>query len=140
MVLVCFGAFRGDLGASLGPPGVFLGPLGASWGALGGILGPLGRLLGRLGGDPKQHKNNMQKKSNFQTPKKRTYHVFGVPFGGPKSTKIDTQNASNFKTIFKSQKIVFKSLLGPSWADLAPFWAPSWGSKNRCGIGRRSVS
>ena len=49
MVLVCFGAFRGDLGASLGPPGVFLGPLGASWGALGGILGPLGGVLGALG-------------------------------------------------------------------------------------------
>ena len=48
------------------------GTIFASWGLLGGplgaLLGRLGRLVGRLGGDPKQHKNNMPKKNNFQTP------------------------------------------------------------------------
>ena len=43
--------------------------------------------------------------------------------------KIDpnrTQNETKFKTIFKSEKLLFKSLLGPSWADLGAFWRPSW--------------
>jgi len=57
----------------------------------------------------------------------------------PKIDQNRTQNESKMKTIFKSEKIVFKSLLEPSWADLGAFWEASWGSQNRCGIGRRSV-
>ena len=122
----------GSLETLLEPPGALFG---ASWGALGGVLGPLGTLLGRLGGDPKQHKNDMPKKTKFasQPP------YFLAPFWTPKSTKIEPKTSPNLRRFSRAKKVLSKSLLGPSWADLGAFWRPSWGSKYRCGIGRRSV-
>ena len=115
------------------------GCLGASWAPFGSLLGPLGRLLGRLEGDPKQHEHDMQKKSNFQTSKKRIHQTFWTPYGRPKSTKIGSKTRQNLRRFSRAKKLLFKSLLEPSWADLRAFWDASWGSKIRCGIGRRSV-
>ena len=120
-------------------PGRSWGPLGASWGALGGVLGPLGRLLGRLRGDQNVTKITCQKKVNFQTPKRRVALAYGAPFWHPKSTKIGPKTHQNLRRFSGAKKLLFKSVLEPSWADLGAFWRPSWGSKYRCGIGRRSV-
>ena len=57
-----------------------LGPLGA---LLGGSWG----LLGRLGGDPKQHKNNMTKKIDFEPNMGPTILVFGCPNRSPNRPK-----------------------------------------------------
>ena len=101
--------------------------------------GPLGCLLGCLGGDPKQHKNNTQTKSNFQTSKSRIHHVYGVPFGRPKSTKIDSKTSPKLRPFSKAKKMRFKSLLDASWAALGPFWPPCWSPQKRSGIGIRST-
>ena len=114
-------------------------PLGVSWGALGGVLGPLGRLLGHLEGDPKQHKNNMSKKTDFEPHMGPTTLIFGAPKEDPKSTKIGPKTSPNLRRFSRPKKLRFKSLLEPSWADLGAFWRPSWGPKNRSGIGRRSI-
>ena len=122
----------GSLQALLEPPGALFG---ASWGALGEVLGPLGRLLGRLEGDPKKLKNSMQKNSQQGGHRKS----FWAPQRGPKSIKNAAKTEQKLSRFSSSKKLLFKSLLEPSWADLGAFWRPSWGSKYRCGIGRRSV-
>ena len=118
----------------LGPSWSFLGrswrPHGASWSALGGMLGPLGRLLGRLRGDrgdQNETKITCQKKIDFQTPKRRILLQHGGRFGRPKSTKIGAKTNPNLRRFLTAKKLLFKSLLEPSWADLGAFWRPSWG-------------
>ena len=122
------------------------GSLGASWGALGGVLGALGVLLGRLGGDPKHHNDNIRKKVNFQTPKRRVDLQHGghprnflEGLGSPKSTKIGPKTSQNLRRFSRAKKLLFKSLLEPSWADLEAFWRPSWGLKLRSGTSGRSI-
>ena len=89
----------------------------------------LEHLLGHLGSDPTQHKISMPKKSNNQTSKKRIHHTFGTPYGRPKSTKIDSKTNQNFRRFSRAKKMLFKSLLEPSWADLGPLQPP----KSCCG-------
>ena len=112
----------GSLEALLEPPGALFG---ASWGALGEVLGPLGRLLGRLEGDPKKLKNSMQKSSQQGGHHKS----FWAPQRGAKSIKNAAKTEQKLSRFSSSKKLLFKSLLEPSWADLGAFWKPSWGQK-----------
>ena len=129
----------GSLEALLDPPGALVAAswslLGASWRGLGASWAPLVPTWRR----PKSNKNLVQKKINFQTPKRRIFLSYGTPFWHPKSTKIEPQTGPKLRRFSRAKKLRFKSLLEPSWADLAAFWAPSGGPPNRCGIGRRSV-
>ena len=128
-----------SLEALLEPPGALLAAswslFGRSWGALGASWAP----LGRLGGDQNMTTITWPKKVNFQTPQRRILLRYGRGFGRSKSTKIGAKTSQNLRRFSRAKKLLFKSLLEPSWADLGAFWRPSWGSKNRCGIGRRSV-
>ena len=110
-------------------------PLGASLGALGGVWGPLGRLLGHLRGDPNVTKITCPKKINFQTLKCRILLGNGVQLGTPKSTKIGPKTSQNLSRFSRAKKLLFKSLLEPSWADLEAFGRPSSGPNWRSGIG-----
>ena len=116
------------------------GPLGASWGALGGVLGPLGRLLGRLGSHAKRHQDDMPKKINFQTKTRPQPIYFWLPKRTPKSTKIGPKTSPKLRRFSRAKKIVFKSLLEPSWADLGAFWRPSWAPFWPKSIGKRNIS
>ena len=127
-----FGRSWGGLGVSWAP----LGPsLGGSW----SLLGPLGRLLGRLRGDQNVTQITCQKNINFQTHQRRIILPLGSPFCDPKSTKIGPKASPNLGRFSRAKKFLFKSLLGPSWADLGAFWRPSWGAKKRYGIGKRNI-
>ena len=128
------------LGSSWGLLGRSWRPLGASGGALGGVLEPLGRLLGRLGADPKQHKNIMQKKTNFKSSKGPSTTKFWAPKDDPKSIKIGPKTSQNLRRFSRAKKLLFKSLLEPSWVDLGAFWRPSWGGAKPWDIGKRNVS
>ena len=79
-------------------------PLGASWGLLGRSWEPLGFLID-----------------------------FGVDFGrqkGPKKgPKMDPKTIQNRNQILSRNKMLSKTLLEPSWADIGPFWGPAWSSK-----------
>ena len=104
------GAFWGVLGSLFEPPGALLG---ASWrllGRLGRVLGPLGRLLSRLGSNPKRHQDDMPKKVNFQTPKRRVTLQHGGAFGKPKSTKIGPNTSPKLRRFSRAKAIAFKSL------------------------------
>ena len=61
-------------------------------------------------------------------------------FWGPKIDQNRTQNASKIKTFSRAKKMLFKSLLKPSWADLDPFLTPSWTQKTSFRIGICSIS
>ena len=113
----------GSLGFLFGPPGALLA---ASWNLLGRSWGGSWSLLGRLGGDPKQHKNNTPKKTDFEPNMGPTVLVFWPPKEDPKSTKIGPETSQNLRRFSTAKKLVFKSLLEPSWADLGAFWRPSW--------------
>ena len=115
----------GLLGSSWG----LLGPswrfLGASWGALGslleplgGVLEPLGRLLGRLGGDPKQHKNNMPKKIDFEPYMGPSILIFWPP----KPSKMNRMTPHPWRSFFACDVCVVLDRLqdGPRGAQEAP--------------------
>ena len=116
------------------------GPLGASWGALGGVLGPLECLLGRLGSHAKRHQDDMPKKVNFQTNFGPQRHICSPPKRRPKSTKIGPKTSPKLRRFSRAKKIVFKTVLGPSWADLGAFWRPSWAPFWPKSIGKRNIS
>ena len=129
----------GSLEALLEPPGALLGAswslLGRSWGGLRASWDPLGPSWRRSKTRQKQRAFLNPKKY----PKKSCTQVFLAPFWAPKSTKNHPKTNQKFRRFSRAKKMLLKSLLELSWADLGAFWEPSWGSKNRCGIGRRSV-
>ena len=86
------------------------------------------------------NKTTCNKKSDFKTEKGVHLKNFWPPIWEPKSVKIATRNESKFKTIFKSEKLLFKSLLEPSWAEFGAFRRPSWGGTKPWDIGKRDVS
>ena len=45
----------------------------------------------------------------------------------------------NLRRFSRAKKLLFKSLLEPSWADLGAFWRPSWGQKKCFRIGKRNT-
>ena len=50
-------------------------------------------------------------------------------FGEAKSSQNQSQNDPKSKSIFKSEKTVFKTVLGASWGDLGAFLGPSRGHR-----------
>ena len=110
------GALEGLLGALGGPLGRSWGGLGASRAALGGVLGRLGCLLGRLGGDAKQLKDDRPRKSEFQTLLGGHCASFWRSFWKPKSVKMASKTNQNLRRFSRAKKLLFKSLLEPSWA------------------------
>ena len=69
-----------------------------------------------------------------------TILVFWPPREDPKSTKMASKTSQNLRRFSRSKTLIFKSLLEPSWADLGPFWKPSWAQKSSSRIGIRSIS
>ena len=57
----------------------------------------------------------------------RIIHVYGAPFWSPKSTQIGPKTSPKLRRFVSAKKMLFKSLLEPSWADLGAFWRPSLG-------------
>ena len=55
--------------------------------------------------------------------------LFWGGFGRPKSTKISPKTSQNLRRFSRAKKLLFKSLLEPSWADLEPLRS----SKSCCG-------
>ena len=73
------------------------------WALLGGswaLLGASWTLLEATWRRPNHHKNNMQKKSNFQTPKRRVILRYVGGFGRPKSTNIGSKTSQIFDRFF----------------------------------------
>ena len=128
--LEAFCILAGHLGWSFEALEAFFG---ASWGALealleppGALLGPLGCLLDRLRGDQNLTKITCQTKVNLRCEGGSFPIYFKEGFGRPKSTKIGHKPSPNLTRFSRTKKLLFRSLLGPSWADLGAFWEPSW--------------
>ena len=113
--------------------------MGASWEPLGGLLEPLEGLLGPLGAVL----NVIEKSIDFKTPlgskKGGGIPVLGHPFWHQNRPKTAPETSQNPRRFSRAIKVLFKSVLEPSWADLGSFWAPSWGQKNHFRIGKRST-
>ena len=58
-----------------------------------------------------------------------TSPVQACPFGRPKRHPNRSQNDQNSKRKIKRKKNRSKTILDPSWGDLGPSWAASWGKK-----------
>ena len=121
--------FWSHLGPSWGVLGASRGDLGASWAALGASWAALGRLLG-----------SSSKNIDFKTAQGGGgMAVFGNPFWLPNRPKTIPKTDQNPRRFSRARKTLFKTVLEPSWADLGPFWAPSWGPKSSFRIGKRSM-
>ena len=94
--------------------------LGGSWGGLGRSCGDLKATLGAV----------------------KFLIVFLIDFGRqkgaqrgafwePKSTKIGHKTGPNLRRFSRANKLLSKSVLEPSWADLGAFWTPSWAPNMR---------
>ena len=125
-------------------------PLGASWGVLGASWGPLGSLLGAswsllgaswalLGPSCKGSKKASILRALLGRKRGGGMAVFGHPFWHQNRSKTAPKTSQNPRRFSRAIKALFKSVLEPSWADLGPFWAPSWGPKSSFRIGKRSM-
>ena len=119
----------GSLEAFLGPPGALLG---ASWSLLGGswaLLGASWTLLEPTWRRPKQHTHEEDISIAKKGPTSLARADFWGALGKPKSTQIGAKTRPNLRRFSRPKKLVFKSLLEPSWADLGAFGRPSWGDR-----------
>ena len=138
-VLSSLDRLLGSLEALLEPPGA---PWGASWNLLGRSWGGLRASRALLGASWRRSKTRQKRRAFLNTqkyPTKSWINVFSASFREPKSTKMASKTSQNLTRFSRAKKMLFKSLVEPSWVVLGAFWRPSWGSNNRCGIGRRSV-
>ena len=103
--------------------------LGGSWGGLGRSCGDLGSAFGAV-----------KFLIDFLIDFGRQKGAQRGAFREPKSTKIGPKTSPNFRRFSRAKKLLFKSLLEPSWADLGAFWRPSWAPNLRSGISGRSIS
>ena len=125
------GASLGALEALLEPPGALLAAswslLGRSWGGLRASWDPLGPSWRRSKTRQKQRAFLNPKKE----PKKSCTLYFWGSFWAPKSTKNHPKTNQKIKRFSRAKKMLVMSLLEPSWADLGPFWRPSWAPNMR---------
>ena len=106
------------LGASGGGPG---GVREASWGILGlsgGLRGASWEGLGRSWGDLGTILEAVRFRIVFLIDFERQKGAQREAFGEPKWTQNRSQNNSKSRSIFKTEKIPFKTVLGPSWSRL----------------------
>jgi hypothetical protein len=106
------------LGASGGGPG---GVREASWGVLGhsgGLRGASWEGLGRSWGDLGATLEAVRFRIVFLIDLERQKGAQREAFWEPKWSQNRSQNNSKSKSIFKSEKIPFKIVLGPSWSRL----------------------
>ena len=125
------------LGPVLGPSWAVLGPLGPSWGPLGGLLGCLGAVLGaswavlerrkaKKATRPKSFKN--QWKINDFGLLSLSWEASWMPHGaswrplGPSRGHLRRLSGRLGVTFGVLDRL--EGLLGPSWTDLEPSWAP----------------
>ena len=118
----CFGKRFGSSGGVregfLGHPG---GVQEASWGVLGlsgGVRGASWEGLGRSWGDLGATFKAVRFRIVFLIDFERQKGAQREAFGEPKWSQNRSQNNSKSKSIFKSEKIPFKTVLGPSWSRL----------------------
>ena len=93
--------------ASWGALGVSAGVRGASWESLGRSWGDLGTTFSAVGF-----------RIDFLVDLERQKGAQREAFGQAKGSQNRSQNDSKSKSIFKSEKIPFKTVLGPSWSRL----------------------
>ena len=113
-----FGSSEGVREGFLGHPG---GVQEASWGVLGlsgGVRGASWEGLGRSWGDLGATFKAVRFRIDFLIDFERQKGAKREAFGEPKWSQNRSQNDSKSKSIFKSEKIPFKTVLGPSWSRL----------------------
>ena len=118
MLRKTFWVVRGGPGSFLGHPG---GVREASWGVLGlsgGLRGASWEGLGRSWGDLGATLEAVRFRIVFLIDFERQKGAQREAFGEPKWSQNRSQNNSKSKSIFKSEKIPFKTVLGPSWSRL----------------------
>ena len=120
----CFGK---DLGSSGGVrQGIWGRPGGvreASWrvlGLSGGVRGASWEGLGRSWGDHGATFEAVRFRIDFLIDFERQKGAQREAFWEPKWSQNRSQNDSKSKSIFKSEKIPFKTVLEPSWSRLGP--------------------
>ena len=129
VVLKHFEASWGDLGGLLEPLG---GPLGGSWGLMGTFWAALEVAKTSQKQDAK--KRSTSRPLNVESPSS-----LGGALGGQNQSKMLHKTNQNSRRFSRAKKLLFKSLLEPSWADLGAFWRPSWEPNMRSGISGRSI-
>ena len=133
----CFGKRFGSSGGSgklLGASGE--GPGGvreASWGVLGlsgGLRGASWEGLGRSWGDLGATLEAVRFRIVFLIDFERQKGAQREAFWEPKWSQNRSENDPKSKSIFKSEKIPFKTVLETSWSRLGPIWGHldrAWG-------------
>ena len=123
----------------IGGEHLYWGLLGRSWGDLGASWAPLGGLLGAFWADLKAFKTTFKMKSDNKSQFGENRISFGGGLGGQNRPQMAPATSQKLRRFSRAKKLLFKSLLEPSWADLRAFWVPSWGQKKRSGIGKRNI-
>ena len=116
--------------------------MGRSWGGLGGSWGLLGASWAPLvpsWGVSKRLLNMILCKNAIQNPKWEHLTNFWLSQGQPKPSQNGTQTSQNSRRFPRAKKLLFKTVLEPSWADLGAFGRPSWGQNKRLRIGTRNA-
>ena len=116
-----FGSSGGIRGASWGIRRGSGGVREASWGVLGhsgGLRGASWEGLGRSWGDLGATLEAVRFRIVFLIDLERQKGAQREAFWEPKWSQNRSQNNSKSKSIFKSEKIPFKIVLGPSWSRL----------------------
>ena len=119
---VDFWSFGRSFGESWGGLGGSWVPLRASWEALGVSGGRLGSVFGRLG----RHGSLrvvFRARAVLRTPS------FGESKGGQDGAKIAPKTDPNRRQKRSRKKMLLKTVLERSWADLGLFWVSSWRAK-----------
>ena len=115
MLRKTFWVVRGGPGGLLGASGK--GP-GGILGGPGGVRGAPWERLGRSWGDLGATFKAVRFRIVFLIDFERQKGAQREAFGEPKWSQNRSQNNSKSKSIFKSEKIPFKTVLGPSWSRL----------------------
>ena len=97
-------------------------PQMASWGGLGMLLGTSWAVLLR-------QKRPSKYKPISRAKTEACVLVFGPPFGTQNPPKMPPKTGQNLKGFSKAKKLLSKTLLEPSWAELGAFRRPSWALK-----------
>ena len=140
MLRKTFWVVRGGPGGLLGASG---GVQEASWGVLrlsGEVWGASWEGLGRSWGDLGATFKAVRFRIYFLIDFERQKGAKREAFGEPKWSQNRSQNDSKSKSIFKSEKTLFKTVLGAPWGHPDPIWGPVLGHFFDFGSGFTMVS